>query len=352
MGFLVGKRNTEYLRLVLVGCGRHATAVLHTALGLMKEIKVVACCDKDEERAIFTARRFGLSEYYTDIDDMLSKVTADAAVVVTFPALQSKLITKCLEAGMHVYSEKPLAVELDEAYKILDIAKKNNVYYGIGFNKRFSPYYQNMKEAISSSVFGAPSLFYAKFAGGYRPRTTDLLRVGAIHMFDLSRFLIGEVKEVSSYMYEKEPGQASITANIMFENGCIGVYILSSLGLWSAKGMEYVEARGDQNIYWVDSCRQSLWQKPPLSIEAGMTTQNRKEIPSPAEYLEPNYSDISYIEMQSFHLNGYFQAIQAFASSILNNKKPNPGVEDGIQSLKIAMAIEESAKTGKSIAIE
>ena len=115
-------------------------------------------------------------------------------------------------------------------WKLIEAAKKNNKKIGVSFNKRFNLAYHDMKGAIDSEGFGAPSAFSAKFIGGYRTNETDLLRVGSCHFFDLARYLIGEVDEVFAYRYEKQPGQHTFAVTMQFENGSVGTMMLGSLG--------------------------------------------------------------------------------------------------------------------------
>ncbi len=340
------------MRLVLVGCGRQATSILHTSAQFNEKIEVVACCDLNAERAAFTAKRFSLSEYYTDLAKMLSKAKADAALVVSFPAVQGDLTLQCLNAGLHVMTEKPISTELAVAEHIQETANKQGKICRVSFNKRFAPAYVRMKEAIESQGFGKVSAIYSKFAGGYRPKTLDMLRVGAIHMFDLTRFLAGDYEELFAYKNEKAEGQASFTVNYRMKNGAVGIFLLSSLGVWSSKGSEYIEVRGDQNIFSVDSGRQTLWQKPPLSMETGATTQSVIEVPSPAEYFEPNYSDVGYLEMQSYYLGGFYGSLDSFANDVIfQNFASSPNSTDGIAALNVALAIQKSFETGKPVSL-
>lgn len=220
------------VRAVLIGCGEQATNMIHNAISYIDEIEVVGVCDMNKDRADFAARRFGLSRSWQDMDEMLKNVEADCAFVITIAKLQAPLALKCVEAGLHVFTEKPLGTEKEDIEKLIEAAKKNNKKIGVSFNKRFNLAYHDMKGAIDSEGFGAPSAFSAKFIGGYRTNETDLLRVGSCHFFDLARYLIGEVDEVFAYRYEKQPGQHTFAVTMQFENGCVGTMMLGSLGSW------------------------------------------------------------------------------------------------------------------------
>lgn len=332
------------VRTVLVGCGEHARVVIHAAISLIADIEVVAVCDLDETRAQDASRRFGGCPRFSDLDRMLAETDARAAVIVGPPHVHASIAMKCLEAGLHVFIEKPLYTETEDMERLAALAaERPEQTISVSFNKRYAPYIQRIREILAEESFGAPSYLYAKFAGGYRNGATDLLRVGAIHYFDLARHLFGDIARVSALQYEKQPGQAHIAVNLQFASGAVGNFFLSSLGLWSAKGAEYLELRGDRNFIALDNLRQFTWQKPPTAIrDSGSSHQAGIEIPAPAEYLEPNYSNVSMLEYQSSYQNGYHARIEAFVADLRSGRQTGPGLEDARHALNTAFAIEQS----------
>nr|WP_255561583.1 Gfo/Idh/MocA family oxidoreductase [Pseudohoeflea sp. DP4N28-3] len=328
----------------MIGCGEHATVVIHTSASLMPGIEVVAVCDLDAQRAASASRRFGSCPHFTDPAALLEKVDAEAAIIVAPPFVHAKLTRQCIEAGLHVFIEKPMFVTPDEVVAVEKAAAaRPDLNVSVTFNKRYSPYVQEIKSIIGREDFGQPSYFFAKFAGGYRNGATDLLRVGAIHYFDLARYLFGPLARLSAISYEKQPGQAHIAVNVAFESGAVGNFFLSSLGLWSAKGAESMEIRGDRNFITLVNLRELTWQKPPLSVRGNASShQSGVEIPAPAQYHEPNYSNISLLEYQSFHQNGYFPRLEAFVADIRAGTREGPGIDASRCALEAAMAVEQS----------
>lgn len=342
----------DKLRTVLVGCGLHAKTIMHTTLDFIEEIEVVACCDLDKEKALYTAKRFGLKEYFTNLDKMLESVQAEAAIIISYPNVQAELTKKCLEAGLHVFCEKPIVTSMAEAKMLQDIQNKYpEKHIVVGFQKRFAPYTNKIKDIITKKEFGKASYIFAKFANGYRESTSELLRVGAIHSFDLAHYLIGDVDEVFTHTYEQEDGKVNFAVSVKFLNGAVGNFYLSSLGTWSSKGVEYLEVRGDQNYVILDNLRELTWQKAPLfSAEKG-TTDSVEQVPSPSEYLEPNYSHVTGKEYLTFYQNGYGQILEEFAKNIINGNDPKSDLKDGIKCLKMALAVEKSMNTGLPVKI-
>lgn len=335
------------VRLGLIGCGEHATSVLHNAVGFIDDFHVVGVCDPDAGRAQAAARRFGLSEYHDSHESLLKEARPEAVLLVTYPGLQPKLANTLLQAGVHVYVEKPIVMSEDDAETLRQtVSDHPALIAAVSFNKRFSPHYRRVREITCGEGFGTPNYFHFRFAGGHRAKTWDLLAVGAIHGFDMARTMMGEIEEVSAYLVELAEGQADISANVRFRSGAIGQFFLSSMGFWSAKGAEHMEIRSNQNVVTLENHRQLTWQGPPLDKSASDTTQMQKETPSFAQYLEPNYSNISAPEFQSIAQNGYLQPLQAFAEDILSGSRRLPTLEDGIAALNIATAIDQSMRDG------
>lgn len=345
------------MRAVLVGCGEQATNMIHNAISYLDEIEIVAVCDMNKERAEYAAKRLGVPKIYQDLAQMLSEVEADCAFVVTIAALQAKLAKQCVEAGMHVYTEKPLGTELCDLEALYAAANANNRKIGVSFNKRFNLAYQDMKKAIQSEGFGHPNAFIAKFIGGYRSNETDLLRVGCCHFFDLARYLIGEIEEVFAYLYEKQMGQHTFAVTAKFENGCVGNMTFGSLGSWvCGYGMETVEVRGDRNMVFADNGRDFTWQKPSIIAQsdtglANKGTQAVTELPVPVEILRPNYSNLGKLALKDFYINGNYQSIKAFTHAILNDAIPPVSYQDGLMALKLALAVEKSVAENRAVKI-
>lgn len=346
------------IRVVLVGCGEQAFNMIHDAVFYLDEIEVVGVCDKNQERADFAAKRFRLSRSYVALEEMLREVNAAVAFVVTVAGLQAALARQCVEAGLHVYTEKPLGTELNELRLLKAVAADRNRKIGVSFNKRYGLAYKDMKRAIESDGFGVPSAFIAKFIGGYRSNETDLLRVGCCHFFDLARYLIGEMEEVFAYRYEKQPGQHMFAVSARFENGCVASMTFGSLGSWvCGYGMESVEVRGDRNMVYAENGRDFTWQKPSeiIKSDSGLTksgTQAVIEAAVPVEIMRPNYSNLGKLALKDFYINGNYQCMKAFISSLLNNRESPVGYEDGLQALRLALAVERSVAEHRPVRLK
>lgn len=345
------------VRAVLAGCGEQAVNMIHNAVSYLDEVEIAAVCDLNPDRAEYAAKRLGVSRVYLNLDQMLSEVEADCAFVVTIASLQAKLARQCVEAGLHVYTEKPLGTELEDLQDLYEAARSRGRKIGVSFNKRFNLAYHDMKKAITSEAFGHPNAFIAKFIGGYRSNETDLLRTGSCHFFDLARYLVGEVEEVFAYRYEEQPGRHTFAITARFENGCVGSMTFGSLGSWvCGYGMEYVEVRGDRSMVSAENGRDFIWQKPSLIVPsdtglANKGTQAVTELSVPVEILRPNYSNLGKLALKDFYINGNYQSVKAFVSSILNDTEPPVGYQDGLMALKLALAVEKSVSENRAVKV-
>ena len=341
--------SSHKVKAVLVGCGEQATCLMHDAISYIDAIQVVAVCDLNKDRAEFAAKRFGLLRSYQSLEEMLHTVDADVAFVIMVPALAAKISKQCIEAGLHVYTEKPLGTELTDVYALGESLRKYKRKLGVSFNKRFALAYRDMKKAIDSDLFGRPAVFNVKFIGGYRSTPTDLLRTGSCHFFDLGRYFIDEFDEVFAYKYEQAPGQHVFSVSAKFNNGCVASMTLGSVGSWACGyGMESVDVRGDRNMVSAENGRDFTWQKPSVilnSYSEGASNQNTQAIAEqavPVEILRPNYSNPGKLTESTYFINGNYQSIYAFVKAIIEEKEPPVGYKDGLMALKIALAVEKS----------
>ena len=116
-------RGKEPLKVAIIGCG--AIGQWHHIPSLLKirDAKVVAICDKNEDLVREAARRFNIGGYYTDFSEMLGREEVNMVELCTSPQTHRALTTQAIEAGCHVLVEKPMALNLREFDEIANAAK-------------------------------------------------------------------------------------------------------------------------------------------------------------------------------------------------------------------------------------
>lgn len=143
------------LRIAFIGAGGIANAHL-TALAKMADVEVVALSDVSEKSMADKAEKFNIPQdnLYTDYRKMLDEVQPDAVDICTPNGLHAPNAIASLEAGAHVIVEKPMAMTAKEAKQMIDTAKKVGKKLVIGFQYRYDPKTQFLRQAAEDGVFG------------------------------------------------------------------------------------------------------------------------------------------------------------------------------------------------------
>ena len=151
----------EKLRIGIIGCGGIANGKHMPALSRLNDVEMVAFCDIVEERAKKAALQFGTpgAVVFTDYEEML-KMDMDVVHVLTPNKSHSPITVAALEAGKHVMCEKPMAINTEEAEKMVDAAKRTGKKLTIGYQNRFRPDSMYLKKCIEAGDLG--DIYYAR----------------------------------------------------------------------------------------------------------------------------------------------------------------------------------------------
>jgi predicted dehydrogenase len=134
------------VKIGIIGCGiiaqiMHLPYLTGTEGGGVPGAEVVAVCDSSKEVAEEMARRYHIKEVYSDYKEMLAKSDIDAVFVLTPHELHAKQSIDAMNAGKHVFVEKPLCVSVKDSERIIEAQKRNNVILQVGYMKRYDPAY-------------------------------------------------------------------------------------------------------------------------------------------------------------------------------------------------------------------
>jgi len=217
----------ENVRWLLIGAGAIATKRLAAALAASSPGGLVGVCDIAEDAARSVAQEYGASEVYTEVDDALSKTTANAVYVATPVYLHVPHAMKAIKAGKHVLVEKPLGLDASDAARLIAATEEADVRTACAYYRRCYPCYQQAQQMIADGEFGRIVLVrmtYFSWCG----LTEDNWRVvksksggGPLsdmgsHMFDVLIGLLGMPRTVTAKVntlvqsYEVEDAAAMI----------------------------------------------------------------------------------------------------------------------------------------------
>src|SRR5262245_26404641 len=114
----------QTVRLAVVGAGSQCTASLMPGIPYIPEIDLIAVCDLKQDLAERNARRFGARAVHTDLAAMLRQEAPDAVMVVGPPQMHEEIGLQVLEAGAHLFIEKPAAPTIAGAKRLVDAARR------------------------------------------------------------------------------------------------------------------------------------------------------------------------------------------------------------------------------------
>ena len=209
--------NMEKLKLGVIGLGFIGKVHLRNCLKL-KSARVVAAADKSK-KALNYANEFGVKQLFTDYQELLKLKDLDAVIIALPTYLHAECAIRAMEAGKHVFLEKPLARNPREGWKIVSAARRNCVKLMVGYPLRFVPEFVRLKSRLESGFLGDIQLAYAvNITAGpflHRAESTiprpvpewwlnkELTGGGALidlgcHMINLLRWFLGEISDIKS----------------------------------------------------------------------------------------------------------------------------------------------------------
>lgn len=142
------------LRVAIVGCGKIADS--HAAqIQRIPGCQIVGVCDREPLMARQLYERYPIKGYYSDVDTLLDQTHPDVVHITTPPQGHFDLARQCIEAGAHVYVEKPFTLYADEAQKLIALANERRIQIAVGHDDQFSHVARRMRSLVQSGYLGA-----------------------------------------------------------------------------------------------------------------------------------------------------------------------------------------------------
>lgn len=325
---------TTQLRTAVIGCGqigtKHAAAIRQSS-----DATLVAVCDVDLDRARLVAEGDAIA--YDDFAKMLAHESLDVVTVATPDDQHVDPVLAALEAGCHVFCEKPMATSLADAKRMVEAAAQHNRHLAIDYNRRFGFGYQKAHELISDGRIGELRYAMIRVTDGFplsakvdQPYT--ILTALLSHHIDLLRFLCGEIVSVhATFGPQAAPGLVhDLTLSFEFENQAIGS-IISGWREAPQRTWELTEIGGMAGMIAVED------------VMLGVTLWSG---PDQAETFRPSYwtENITFYDSLRAH-------VQSFLARIAAGHPPPVTGADGLRGLEIIQAAIESGKSGNKVRI-
>jgi predicted dehydrogenase len=226
------------VRVGVIGAGSFARSTLLPALKKL-DVELCGVATASSPSAQQTATRFGFAYAATDWGQVIDDEFVDAVIVATRHDLHARIAAAALRAGKSVFLEKPMALAEDELDDLLDAVEASGRVLQLGFNRRFAPTYQQLKERFALKTRRAPLVMaYRVNAGAVAPTSwvVDPVQGGGrligevCHMVDLLVDLAG-APVTSVYTQSGAGGLGDdLLLTLSFGDGSIGTIVYASGG--------------------------------------------------------------------------------------------------------------------------
>ncbi|MFC1712356.1 Gfo/Idh/MocA family protein [Candidatus Poribacteria bacterium] len=222
----------EYVKIGFIGCGGNARGHMGS-LSKMEDVKLVALCDLNAERASSAAEQFG-AKAYTDHKVMLSEEDLDAMYISIPVFAHGTPELDTIQSGLPFLVEKPVAINMETAEKVLEAVEKNNIITCAGYQLRYTGAADAARDILQGKTVNIVSGKYWCDTGIGSPdawlrrmdQSGGQIVEQATHTIDMMRYLIGEVKEVFALQENRVLKEIDCPdSNVVcmkFENGAIG----------------------------------------------------------------------------------------------------------------------------------
>lgn len=336
------------VRLAVVGAGRQCTQSLMPAIPCIEALDLVAVCDLQRELAERNARNFGARAVFTDVERMLAEAKPEACLVVGPPQMHLEVGLRVVEAGCHLFVEKPTAPTVDGARRLAEASLRKGLVGQVGHMMRHAAPVRIAEEALRADGFGKLLSVESKYVtwptGKCKPNTgwgdsdedwTYMLVQGG-HPIDLMRHFAGEIRSVCAFRSHGAGNAKVYQVTLEGQDGRVGFLNLQdSYNGWYT-GLELV---GDKKaIVRVDDLGRVTYRDGARDREA-----ERAFWGNASRVWEPHHTQTAW------QRTGYGNQLVHFALCIRERKAPYPSLVDGWRNLVVARAILDSVAQRRTV---
>src|SRR5665648_15379 len=332
----------EKVNIGIIGVGRigklHARNLKYQIPGS----KVLAVADIFEKSARETASQLEISIAEKDYRVLLENKDIDAVVICSSTDTHAQIISEAAQAGKHIFSEKPIALDIDKIDQAITAVKKAGVKLQVGFNRRFDPNFKKAKDLVMEGTIGTPYLVritsrdpepppisYVKVSGGI---FLDMM----IHDFDMARYLLDqevvELMAVGSCLVDPAIGEAgdidTAIVTLKYEKGAWGTIDNSRKAVYGYD--QRIEIFGSEGCIMVGN---------PTPTEVMINSAEDTKTDKPLYFFIERYQEAYLAEMKEF------------IKCIQEDTEPPVGGLDGKISVQMGYAAKESLIKGSFVKI-
>lgn len=317
------------LKVGVLGAG-HLGKIHLRLLNQSEKYELVGFYDAFEENANKVAAEFG----YKKFDSIAELIAAVDVVDIVTPTMQHfECAKQVIEAGKHIFIEKPISNTVAEAEEIIALANKYNVKGQVGHVERFNPAFTAVKDKINNPMF-----IETHRLAEFNPRGTDVPVVLDLMIHDIDAILSvvkSKVKSVNASGVAVISDSPDISnARIEFENGCVANITSSRISMKNMRKSRFFQKDAYISVDYLDKVCEVVRMKdaPEVPGDFDMILQNAEGIKKQI------YFDNPQVDAN----NAILDELETFADAINNNTTPIVTLEDGTEALRVAHMIIQS----------
>ena len=314
------------LKAGVLGAG-HLGKIHLRLLNQSEKYELIGFYDPDEKNAKKVVKEFGY-KYFSTIDELIKAV--DVVDIVTPTLSHFDCAEKAIKNNKHVFLEKPVTNTVEEAEKLIELAKKHSVKGQVGHVERFNPAFKSVKDKIENPMF-----IETHRLAEFNPRGTDVPVVLDLMIHDIDAILSvvnSKVKNIHASgvsVISNSPDIAN--ARIEFENGCVANLTASRISLKNMRKSRFFQRDAYISVDFLEKKVEVVKMKdaPKSPDEFALILQNAEGVKKQIYFENPKVAQN----------NAILDELEAFADAINNNTTPVVTLEQGTEALRVALQV-------------
>ena len=347
----MGQKTYRAAAIGHTGAGNYGHG-LHIAYKNLANVEFVAVADPDDAGRKKAVEETGAQRDYADYRDMLAKEDLDIVSVCPrwIPA-HLEMVPACLDAGCHIYCEKPMTATLADGDAIVRAAKEKGLKIAVAHQQVYSPVTQALKTKLAEGIIGDVQAIYVHGKQDGRGGGEDMITLGT-HTFNMMRFLVGDVDWMHAHI---TVNGREITIDDAWEGSepvgpvagdCVNSYFAFKSGvsgLYDSRKDQFgrggTEILGSEGVLLPGGGPNSVTIYPDVGWSPRDESQERKLV----EICDPPSVEGDGIT------SGNQLAIIDLIGAIENDRKPVSSAEDAVAALEMIVGGYESQLTGARV---
>jgi len=337
-------------RIGLIGTGFMGRA--HSSCYVLdSRVELAAVSSLERDRGQEFIREFGFERFSNDWMSLIEDGSI-AIIDITAPNfLHAEIAIAAFKAGKAVIMEKPLALSMEEADRVMDAARHHHTLAMYAENRRFAPVFNQCRSIIEKGEIGDVRIFRINEMGsgpGHSGWFRDIKKAGGgalidlgIHGLGLAEWLVGSsIIKVSAMRSPADGMDETVVTLCRFQSGALGQFVCS----WGIQGGLDIRAEifGSQGTLIVDHSK---------TVNGLMTYRSEATAGDPNRPHQASTSGWSFPPVDEWNVKGHRQEIRHFVDCYLDGVPCHSTFETGYRALQLARAIYRAAAEGREITL-